>query len=134
MKNLIIAVLLSFSLSVNAEARTKQEAIDICHKGNAQMCMGLGDDMKKRNPKEAKKYYDRGLQIVKKACSKNSADNCFVLGSYYAFGKGVKVNTKKAIATWKKAYSLFQKSCKKGNQTSCESAEHCQAMIEMAPQ
>ncbi|MEA1953409.1 MAG: hypothetical protein U9O24_03360 [Campylobacterota bacterium] len=128
----VITVAIFMVLTLSIEARTFAEAKAICEKGDAKMCMVLGDEMKKSNPKEANKYYAKGLKMVKKSCSKKNADACFSLASFYAFGKGVKKNEKKAVSTWKKALSLYEKSCKKGDSHSCNQAEHSQAMIEMA--
>lgn len=132
MKKHIITLGLVLGMITTMQARTLEEAKAACDKGDAQMCIALGDDMKKSNPTEAKKYYEKGLKSVKKSCNANNADACFSLASFYAFGKGVEKNEKKAVSTWKKAQTLYQKTCKKGDTYSCEQAEHTQAMIDMA--
>ena len=133
MKKTIITLALMVAMGSYAEARmTLEKAQAVCNQGNADMCLSLGKKMQRKKMKDAQKYYDKGIRIVKKECANNSANACFSLARLQAFGLGMKKDTKKAIATWEKAKSLFEKSCKKGDEKSCFKVEHCDAMIEMA--
>ena len=133
MKKTMMTLALLMAMGSYAEARmTLEDAKAVCNKGNADMCLSLGKKMQKKKMKEAQEYYDKGIRIVKKKCANNSADACFSMARLQAFGLGMKKDTKKAIASWEKSKSLFEKSCKKGDEKSCGKVEHCDAMIEMA--
>lgn len=132
MKKQIITLGLIIGLTATIQARTLEEAIAVCEKGNADMCIGLGKDFKKRNNMaEAEKYFTKGVEIVEKGCETNNPDACFSLGQLHARGDVLKENKVEAKNLFEKSSKLFKKACATGDTDSCMMADQVTMHMEM---
>ena len=131
MKKLIMTLGIILSLGTGIEARTLEEAIKVCEEGNVDMCIGLGDDFKEKNPSEADKYYKKGFVIVKNKCNTGDALCCFSQADLTKDGKGTKKDKQAARKLFGKTQKFFQKSCNKGDRESCDMAVQSGMKIEM---
>ncbi len=132
MKKQIITLGLIIGLITSLQARTLEEAVAVCEAGNARMCIGLGKDFQKRNdPKEAQKYYAKGVGILEKGCKENNADACFSLGELYVRGNGVKESNSEAKKLYEKSSKIFKKACEKGDADSCMMVDQIKMHLEM---
>lgn len=132
MKKEIITLGLIIGLTATIQARTLEEAIAVCEKGNAEMCIGLGKDFKKRNNMtEAEKYFAKGIAIVEKGCEANNPDACFSLAQLHVRGDVIKENKGEAKKLFEKSAKIFKKSCATGDTESCMMADQITMHMEM---
>jgi TPR repeat protein len=132
MKKQIIVLGLIIGLMASLQARTLEEAVASCEAGNAKMCIGLGNDFKKRNdPKKAQQYYSKGIGILKAACEKDDAKACSSLAYAYVRGDGVKESNAKAKELYKKSLNIYQAACDKKDEQSCMKVEEMKMHLEM---
>lgn len=132
MKKELITLGLIMGLTGTIQARTLQEAIAVCDKGNADMCIGLGKDFKKRNNmSEAEKYFAKGVKIVKQECKTNNPNACFSLAQLYARGDVITENKGEAKKLFEKSKKAFKKACAKGDTESCMKADQVTMHMEM---
>lgn len=132
MKKIITAATLVVGLSVSVFAGRADIYIEECNGGMAEMChmaaQFLADEKK---PDEAKKYYMKAMNIMKKECSAGEADPCYGMGEFYRQGLGVKKSKSKAKKAYEESAKLFQKKCDKGDEDSCMMVKQLDMKIEM---
>jgi len=63
--------------------------------------------------------YQREAVSYKKSCDSGSIRECYLLGTLYKEGLGVKKNYTKATNLYKKAANLFKKACDEGDSLRC---------------
>ena len=123
-----------------------------CDANNGESCLQLGILLEKG--KQIQKNVMRAEELYKKACNLDSANACAVLGTFYAEGIGSKginldaafIYTEKACKkehysacvnlgvmylqgqgvekNFTKAVNIFNETCNKGSQISCENYEY----------
>lgn len=128
----ITTVALLVGLSVSLFAGRADIYIEKCNNGEAEMCymaaQFLADEKK---PDEAKKYYMKAMNIMKKECSVGEADPCYGIGEFYRQGLGVKKSKTEAKKAYKESAKLFQKQCDKGDKDSCMMVKQLDMKIEI---
>ena len=132
MKKEITTLALIVGLTISIQARTFEEAVAVCEEGNAQMCIGIGKDLKKRNkPEEAQKYFSKGLKALETKCEENNPDACFSLAQFHARGDVLKENKQEAKKLFDKSSAIFKKACEKEDENSCMKVEQVNMHLEM---
>jgi len=120
MKNKMAALIMGLSMSVYTYAGTEDMYIEECNGGMAEMChMAAQFFEHKKQPADAKKYYLKAMNIMKKECSASDVNACDNMGDFYAKGLGVEKNKSEAKKAYQKAFELSKKSCAEGDENYC---------------
>ncbi|HEO98226.1 MAG: sel1 repeat family protein [Campylobacterales bacterium] len=131
-RQIIIVGLIVGLVTTTMQARTLEEAVAACEKGDAGMCIGLGKDFKKRNnPQEAEKYFSKGIKVLETKCEENNPDACFSLAQLHARGDVLKENKEEAKKLFDKSLSIFQKACDNKDEDSCMMVDQIKMHVEM---
>jgi len=116
----ITTVSLLVGLSMSLFAGRADIYIEECNGGMAEMCQMAAQFLQAENkPSEAKKYYKKAMDIMKKECSQGDANACDNIGDFYIKGLGVKKSKSEAKKAYGKSAKVFKKKCDKGDKDSC---------------
>jgi Surface antigen variable number repeat/Sel1 repeat len=107
------AILLATACAHQPNVPGSRPFADRCDRGDAFACGEVGTRL------SATKDYTRALPYLGRACEKNIADGCFVLGFQYMMGWGVAPDDERATRLFEKAAPLYETACTAGNATAC---------------